>query len=302
MSPDPQQSLHLINNHTINSPLNLSLMGSGSQDILYHFGISKNEEGLCDKYGGIKFVIVGGSAKRLHKYARMFSEETQLELSENLSKTDRYGMWKTGPVLWINHGMGVPSMSIMLIETIKLLLYAGASGFQFIRVGTSGGVGIPPGTVVISTAGLNGALEQKHIQYINGEMVKRDATLDKGLNKGLFETAKAMDIPVDRGLSFCTDDFYEGQMRMNGLFCDYTEGDKLKFLHKLHQMGVKNIEMEATGFAAITHRAGVPGAVMCVTLLNRMESDLVSLSPEHYQEFELRPFKIVCDFIKKHLK
>uniref|UniRef100_A0A914EEH0 Uncharacterized protein n=1 Tax=Acrobeloides nanus TaxID=290746 RepID=A0A914EEH0_9BILA len=36
----------------------------------------------------------------------------------------------------IKHGMGVPSLSIMLIETIKLLHYAGAENVTIIRLGT----------------------------------------------------------------------------------------------------------------------------------------------------------------------
>lgn len=67
--------------------------------------------------------------------------------------------------------MGVPSLSIMLIETIKLLHYAGAENVTIIRLGTCGGIGVAPGTVVISTGALNGALEPVHRQYIGGKSV-----------------------------------------------------------------------------------------------------------------------------------
>ena len=39
------------------------------------------------------------------------------------------------------HGMGVPSITIMLHEIIKLLHYAGAKDAVIIRIGTSGGIG-----------------------------------------------------------------------------------------------------------------------------------------------------------------
>lgn len=39
------------------------------------------------------------------------------------------------------HGMGVPSISIMLHELIKLLHHAQCSDVVLIRLGTSGGVG-----------------------------------------------------------------------------------------------------------------------------------------------------------------
>lgn len=71
----------------------------------------------------------------------------------------------------IQHGMGVPSLSIMLNEIIKLLHYAGATDVMFIRVGTSGGIGVDPGTVVVSSGAVNGLLEDKHIQFIHGNIV-----------------------------------------------------------------------------------------------------------------------------------
>jgi uridine phosphorylase len=47
--------------------------------------------------------------------------------------------------------MGMPSLSILLHEITKLMHYAGATDYCFIRIGTSGGLGVPPGTVVITT-------------------------------------------------------------------------------------------------------------------------------------------------------
>lgn len=59
----------------------------------------------------------------------------------------------------------------MLIECIKLLYYAKAVNTKFIRLGTSGGIGVEPGTVIISNSAMNGNLQKKLIQYINGEKV-----------------------------------------------------------------------------------------------------------------------------------
>jgi uridine phosphorylase len=65
-----------------------------------------------------------------------------LILGDITEKTDRYSMFKIGPVLCLNHGIGGPSLSIVLNEVLKLLLYAGAKDFTFFRLGTSGGIGI----------------------------------------------------------------------------------------------------------------------------------------------------------------
>ena len=40
--------------------------------------------------------------------------------------------------------------------------------------------------------------------------------------------------------------------------------------------GVKNMEMEALVFGALTHMAGVRSAVVCVTLLDRLKGDQVA--------------------------
>jgi len=270
-------------------------------DVIYHFGISSANTDLPGTFGDVKFVCTGGSASRLHNYAKLFSASTKLSLSENLSRTDRYAMWKTGPVLWINHGMGVPSLSIMLLETFKLVHLAGARNVEFIRMGTSGGIGVEPGTVILSTGAVNGLLEQKYIQYISGQVVKRDAILSSSLTEELHATALKLGMPIEKGLTFCADDFYEGQMRLDGFFCEYTTKEKLEFLHRLDHLGVKNIEMESTGFAALTHRANFPGAIICVALLNRLEKDTSQLEKSVYQQFEMRPFEIVSAYINARL-
>jgi uridine phosphorylase len=68
-----------------------------------------------------------------------------------------------------------------------------------------------------------------------------------------------------------------GQGRLDGAICEYKEEDKLAYLRKLADAGVRNIEMEATAFAALTHAAGLRSAIVCVTLLNRLKGDQVGL-------------------------
>jgi uridine phosphorylase len=44
---------------------------------------------------------------------------------------------------------------------------------------------------------------------------------------------------------------------------------------RLKDAGVSNIEMESTAFTALTHKAGFKSAVVCVTLLDRLNEDQV---------------------------
>ena len=77
------------------------------------------------------------------------------------------------------------------------------------------------------------------------------------------------------GKTVCTNDFYEGQARLDGAFCSYTESQKMEYLQWLKENGVSNIEMESTCFAALTHMGGIKSAIVCVALLDRLNEDQV---------------------------
>ena len=74
----------------------------------------------------------------------------------------RYSMFKVGPVLSVSHGMGIPSLSILLHEVFKMLWHAGVEDATFFRIGTCGGINLPPGTVVVSEGALDGKLQPVH--------------------------------------------------------------------------------------------------------------------------------------------
>lgn len=68
----------------------------------------------------------------------------------------------------------------------------------------------------------------------------RPAKLDKRLARELKGLADAED-PYDTvtGKTMCTNDFYEGQGRLDGAFCDYGEQEKMEYLNKLADFGEK---------------------------------------------------------------
>ncbi|KAJ1348801.1 Uridine phosphorylase 1 [Parelaphostrongylus tenuis] len=264
-----------------------------NDDFLYHFGFATKTIDIPKIFGDTKFVCTGGSPTRIKLYAEWFSKECELECSGNLAKSDRFVMYKTGKVLWINHGMGTPSLSIMLVETLKLLYHAKAQDVEFIRTGTSGGIGAEPGTVVVTSDAMNAELNNKYVEH--------ETYLDEELRNELVALAKEKQIPVEVGLTMCADDFYEGQMRLDGFFCDYKMDDKMDLLKQIYEKGVRNIEMVCTCFLAMTFRAGVKAAIVCVALLNRMEGDQVKIDHNVYLEYEERPFRLVTALIRKQL-
>ncbi len=145
-------------------------------------------------------------------------------------------------------------------------------------------------------------------------MVARPASVDAAITKELIEIGQDLPFEVVTGKTVCTDDFYEGnsgspqnqtrkenftfftvgQGRLDGAFCEFDEAQKMEYLRRLNEAGVKNIEMEATCFAALTHMAGIRSAIVCVTLLDRLNGDQV----RKYLKFE----KNSCEYFMREIK
>ena len=110
-----------------------------------------------------------------------------------------------------------------------------------------------------------------------GKVVQKETKLDRQVVGELVQLGRKLPFKTVSGKTVCTNDFYEGQARLDGAFCSYTKEDKLQYLKWLNENGVSNIEMEATCFAALTHQAGIRGAVVCVALLDRLNEDQVTI-------------------------
>jgi len=279
------------------------------QDILYHLALGSESHDLIEMFHDIKFVCIGGTPKRMEEFAYFMVNEIGHKLPTGTQLLDisrysyRYSMYKVGPILSISHGMGIPSVSILLHEVIKLMYHAKAIDPVFFRIGTCGGIGIDGGNVIITEEALNGDLKPYHELTVLGKKIRRPSKLDKRLCDELLDLTINKDEPYETvsGKTMCTDDFYEGQARLDGAFCEFTEKEKMSYIHQLHRTGVTNIEMESLAFAALTHHAGIRAAVICVSVLDRMKGDQVLAVKEVLNEWQLRPQKLVARYIKKHL-
>ena len=256
-------------------------------------------------FGDVKYVFLGGTSKRMLLFAEMVKRELKLDLPTGSELTNiaehahRYAMYKIGPVLSVSHGMGAPSLAILLHELIKLVQYAKCKDPLFFRLGTSGGLGLSPGTIVISESAVDGLLQPFHQVPILGHIQKCPSVFDADLADKLIETGKRFDsFHTVKGITMCTSDFYEGQGRLDGAFCSYTEQDKLAFLDRIHRKGVRNIEMESLPFAAFCTSAGIKCATVCVTLLDRLQGDQITLDADTYRDFQTRPLRLADEFLK----
>ncbi|XP_060027542.1 uridine phosphorylase 1 isoform X2 [Erinaceus europaeus] len=202
----------------------------------------------------------------------------------------------------VKHGMGIPSIAIMLHELIKLLYHARCTDVTIIRIGTSGGIGLAPGSVVITQQAVDAAFRPEFEQMVLGKRVVRSTDLDEQLVVELLQCSKDLnEFPTIVGNTMCTLDFYEGQGRLDGALCSYTEKDKQDYLQAAYAAGIRNIEMESSVFAAMCSACGLRAAVVCVTLLDRLKGDQISSPHEVLIEYQQRPQRLVGYFIKKHL-
>ncbi|XP_077125522.1 uridine phosphorylase 1 isoform X2 [Ranitomeya variabilis] len=276
---EPSQSgevghIHLSNPH----------LAKMKEDILYHFDLGTNTHDFPALFGDVKFVCVGGSPWRMKAFAQYITGELKLgnpeeEIANICAGTDRYAMYKVGPVLAISHGMGIPSISIMLHELIKLLYHSKCTDVTVIRIGTSGGIGIDPGSVVITSQSVNPCFKPEFEQIVLGKTVIRSTQLNNELAQELAQCSKEInEFNTVIGSTMCTLDFYEGQARLDGAICSYTEEEKIQYLKAAYEAGIRNIEMESSVFAAMCNVSGLRAAVVCVTLLNRLDGDQISSS------------------------
>ncbi|XP_055851096.1 uridine phosphorylase 2-like [Episyrphus balteatus] len=273
-------------------------------DFLYHLGINSKTTNFEKEFGDVKFVCMGGTKNRMFELAKYLQKVLGLrgELVDLCEKAHRYAVFKVGPVLCASHGIGMPSMSILLHEMIKLVSYAKCKDPIFLRIGTSGGVGIPVGTVVVTKDAYNGYIRNEHELAILGERVCRPAKFHEEVYTSLLSCAEPDDdFKTILGNTMAADDFYEGQGRLDGVICEHNEQQKMEFLKKLHNHGVRNIEMEATMFSSLTHHIGIKAGEICVTLVDRLQGDQVTQSNIPKEVLEQRPLTMCGRFIKKHL-
>lgn len=271
-------------------------------DYLYHLGLNSDME-LEKMFGDVKYVCMGGSGDRAKVFAEKAAQMLGLNLDEKdlgpIGKTERFVVYKAGPILSPNHGMGMGSVEILLNEVAKLLYYAKAKGVKFIRLGTSGGIGVEGGDVVITDKAYNDRLEPCHDASVCGETMLLNTDLDPELAQEIFNCRGQINAVI--GHTAGATGFYAAQGRIDGAIVHHTKEQKDQFIRKAHGLGVRNMEMEAPQFASFTKELGIKSAIVCSALLNRMNGDQVTATPAQLAEFADNSHQIVLSYIKKDL-
>ncbi|BFZ06317.1 hypothetical protein BsWGS_09356 [Bradybaena similaris] len=276
-------------------------------DYLFHLDIPLNDPEVVLKFHNVKFVCIGGTADRMEKLAVHLGQETNFRPAGDSRfdysfTNERYSGFKVGPVFCVSHGIGMPSLSVMLHELFKLLQKANCCDVTLIRIGTCGGIGISPGTVVISTCALTSGFEPYYVTSSLGKKLKLATVVDQHLANSLQHCRKDGDaFQAILGKTYCAEDFYQGQGRLDGAFCDYSKADQDTFLRELYDLGVRNMEMESAAVLAMTHKVGIRAAVVCAVIVDRLQAELPTTSKEDLQTYQSNAILLVGRHIKQRL-
>jgi len=152
---------------------------------LYLFDIELNQQTL-EQFSGINYVIMQGSSKRSEVLARKLADkvlkiDSRFFKSVNLVNTSDYAVYRVGNILSVSHGMGNVTIDALLHAVTKLLYYAGSHNVEYIRVGTSGGIGVEPGTVVVTKNAYMPNLAPYYTTYELGQRIDTPTNLDHKL-------------------------------------------------------------------------------------------------------------------------
>ena len=267
------------------------VLDGSHEDVYYHFGVASTDLMLA-KLRDVKAVIMAGSGGRIKEFAQRWSELNGGAEIVAFPKEDRFVTRYTAGVLFASHGMGMPSASIALQELMRLVFVlkrgnlAAMDEVFWCRVGTSGGVGLPGGTVVVSSEGLMADL--KPYRLLNGGTGEYwfDGHFPAETCTAIIEANAGADIPIVSGKTVAGNEFFLEQFRLDGAICLETPETKMGWLRWLHENGVVNIEMEGAMIAGFLNYWGFSKfAMICTTLLNRLAGDQVTASPAQLHKY-----------------
>ena len=271
-------------------------------DHLYHLGLSSISPEV-NLMKDIKAVIMSGSRDRVKRMAKTYITKNKITKIHKLKKDERfYGVY-VDDVLFISHGMGMPSMSICLQEVLKLIYYAKKGKMKDIknvficRIGTSGGFNIPSGSLVLSSDSCLADLSPYYTRRLEGRIEYEKVSYNKNLIKDIIKANP--DTKIEVGTTISCDDFYLEQLRSDGAIIHLKKDEKEKLFKTFVNLNVKNMEMEAAALAAICKDFGHNNfSTICCTLVDRYNLDQVTSTPKELKQFSINAENVIFNYLK----
>ncbi len=274
---------------------------------MYLYGLDLHlSHQVLEKFHGIQYVLMQGSENRAHGLAKKIAQTIfNIDMSHfniiNLTPASAYACYRVGNILSVSHGMGHASMMTVLHDLSKLMYFSNNTELEYIRIGTSGGIGISPGTVIITDESYMPDLNKGCKGYELGNEIIYPTHMNAQLNQRILD-AQPQDLPFEvlRGNSIAADDFYLSQARFDGAIkLTYDEEKRKTYFDKIKALSILNMEMESAAFASFCHRAEIAAAMVAVTLVNRMLGDQILVSSEVLSEWSDRSQQVIMYYLMK---
>ena len=267
------------------------------------------DEMTITKFRGITQVVLQGSAERTLSLAKTLAKQL-LNIDEHyfepvdLIPSSKYVAYRVNNILLVSHGMGNPSIITLLDSLSKIMLFANNTNLEYIRVGTSGGIGVAPGSVVITNTAYMPDLTCGYRIAPLGKEIIYSTTMNSELNSRIINAQPHhLDFKIVTGNTATADDFYLSQARFDGAIKPkYTKVQQQEYFKKLQQLGIVNFDMEATGIAMFGNRAGIPVTMLASIIINRLETDQVSATHDELVGYTLNAQRVIVNYLLKALQ
>ncbi len=287
----------------INTEFLDGVLNGSHEDFYYHFGTSSSDP-MLKPLREVRAVIMAGSGERINEFARTWSDLNGGSEIIAFPKEDRFVTRYTAGVLFASHGMGMPSASIAVQEMMRMVYFLKSGNLDAIdevfwaRVGTSGGVGHRAGTVVVSTEGVMPDLKPYRLMQGARGTYWFDGTFPAATREAILRANEGTGIPVVTGRTIATHEFFLEQFRLDGAIRLETAESKQEFLEWCHENDVANIEMEGAMLAAYLNWWGFASfAMICTVLLDRLEGDQVTSSPQQLHQFSADSGTVLFNYL-----
>lgn len=259
---------------------------------------------VINSFAGVHYVLMQGSSNRAKDLARKLAERfmgicpTYFE-PQDMIPTSRYKIYRVGNILSVSHGMGNTSIIALLHDLSKILYYAGNMKVEYIRIGTSGGIGVTPGTVIITKkAYMPNLANYLPLPSLDINInVPTDFNLELATN--IYKAQpRGLEFEVALGNSIAADDFYLGQGRFDGAITPkYDLLFREQYFKKIQELGIRNFEMESTALAAFCNQVQIPATMLAVTLVDRTQGDQVTATSKQLAEFSDRSQQVAINYL-----
>lgn len=293
-----------MKNENINHEFLDPVLKGEAVDHYHHLGVASDDD-IVAQMSDLQAVIMGGSGPRMDDFARQWSHEHGGAEILAFPKEERFTARYTAGVLFCSHGMGMPSASIAVQELMRLAYFLKRGDLDALdeifwaRVGTSGGVGLPGGTIVSTTEGLLPDLKPYRMLDGGDGYHWLDGMYPRDISDAILAASADTGIPMAQGKTVATNEFFLEQFRMDGAIRLATPERKMEWLRWLEENGVCNIEMEGAMLAAYMNHWGFSRfAMVCTTLLNRLEGDQITTPEEELHEFSERSGIVMMNYLR----